>query len=293
MLVQVWNGQIATEIKHPQTGKSIYLMLHRCSYLPLYLNTIRKLLFDMFAIPLGSQVWFSYNPVPSSSGRDQDQLLRWHLPIGLLFDLCKYHDVRVKQMRLPWLLTVHSILDGEKFPHDVILEDPSADNMQLMFMHSLKQADYLIHGESNALLALTRAEQVSLWNGLLSLPSDPSGSYEKFMSVVVQKLRVPVKQVKQVPIRFHVIKSDFFPAVLQGPCSVFDSDSEIIMTLQQTFDSLIKQRTDSGSVAFVHSSVMLISHGIELPGDTPISWLLENMNYADLFIHIIAKLNNH
>lgn len=51
------------------------------------------------------EVWFSYNEVP----------LKWHYPIGLLFDLLASDGV------LPWTIIVHF----KKFPEDILFKCPN------------------------------------------------------------------------------------------------------------------------------------------------------------------------
>lgn len=36
------------------------------------------------------------------------------------------------------------------------------------------------------------------------------------------------------------------------------------------------------------STHSIISHGIEVPLDTPLSWLAQNVSYPDNFVHLVA-----
>lgn len=102
---------------------SFYLMLPRVSYLPLVTDKVIRSMLDMFPnwlkafvslqvkkhfqrhVEKEDEVWFSFNDTP----------LKWHYPIGLLFDLLVTDDI------LPWVITVKF----SKYPEEVLFKCPN------------------------------------------------------------------------------------------------------------------------------------------------------------------------
>ena len=66
-----------------------------------YLLQVKKH-FQRFIEKEDDEIWFSYNEIP----------LKWHYPIGVLFDLLVTDDI------LPWQITVNF----KNFPEDVLFK---------------------------------------------------------------------------------------------------------------------------------------------------------------------------
>ena len=116
VLQEVWAGRVPTMFSLAEDDckdtipDPCYLMLPRMSYLPLATEKVTQQLFSsrstIFILQVrkhfssclsgdAGEMWFSYHGSP----------LRWHHPIGLLYDLLAAdgdHDGH-----LPWSLTVH------------------------------------------------------------------------------------------------------------------------------------------------------------------------------------------
>lgn len=120
--VQCFN--IFTEVDDDEGDQdSFYLMLPRVSYLPLVTDKVIRSMLDMFPnwlkafvslkvkkhfqrhVEKEDEVWFSFNDTP----------LKWHYPIGLLFDLLVTDDI------LPWVITVKF----SKYPEEVLFKCPN------------------------------------------------------------------------------------------------------------------------------------------------------------------------
>lgn len=123
VLKVVWEGKIPTKfvIEDDQDDQdSYFLMLPRVSYFPLVTDKVKvsgrmwtsnvsqnfqvKKHFQRY-IEKEEEIWFSYN----------GSAIKWHYPIGLLFDLLVTDDV------LPWQVTVHF----KKYPEDVLFKCPN------------------------------------------------------------------------------------------------------------------------------------------------------------------------
>lgn len=108
VLKVIWEGKIPVKFvadidRDMQDQDCFFLMVPRVSYFPLVTDKVKKH-FQRF-IESEDEVWFSYNEIP----------LKWHIPIGLLFDLLVTDDA------LPWQITVNF----KKYPEDVLFKCPN------------------------------------------------------------------------------------------------------------------------------------------------------------------------
>ena len=175
----VWSGQIpvrfdlaSNEVTTYQSPRPMFVMVPRLSYFPLLLARVIDY-FEKYAPPMlgiGSQnstrnrvrnVWFESNGVP----------LRWHLPVGALYDVL----VKPAQQKenildvtstpsLPWRIVVHF----QSFPEQRIVRFEGLDSVRWNFMSDLKQAMYVRLRSAKSVLDLPKQEQEQLWEGLKS-----------------------------------------------------------------------------------------------------------------------------
>ena len=87
-----------------------------------------------------------------------DTPLRWHYPLGVLFDL------HADSTQLPWHITVHY----SAFPTDKLLRCPSDDTIKAHYTNVLKEANYLKHGDGSRVANLSLQDSTNLWEGLLT-----------------------------------------------------------------------------------------------------------------------------
>lgn len=108
ILRELWEGKLPVcfildpdEVVELQQPDPFYLMVPRVSYFPLVIDKVRKhFLRYVISDKMDQVMWLEFNGQP----------LKWHYPIGVLFDmLAKAED-------LPWTLTAHF----EKFPEEQI-----------------------------------------------------------------------------------------------------------------------------------------------------------------------------
>uniref|UniRef100_A0A8B9WPZ0 Autophagy related 5 n=1 Tax=Bos mutus grunniens TaxID=30521 RepID=A0A8B9WPZ0_BOSMU len=131
VLRDVWFGRIPTcftlyqdEITERE-AEPYYLLLPRVSYLTLVTDKVKKHFQKVMRQEDISEIWFEYEGTP----------LKWHYPIGLLFDLL------ASSSALPWNITVHF----KSFPEKDLLHCPSKDVIEAHFMSCVKEADALKH----------------------------------------------------------------------------------------------------------------------------------------------------
>uniref|UniRef100_A0A8D0TYW3 Autophagy protein 5 n=1 Tax=Sus scrofa TaxID=9823 RepID=A0A8D0TYW3_PIG len=151
VLRDVWFGRIPTcftlyqdEITERE-AEPYYLLLPRVSYLTLVTDKVKKHFQKVMRQEDISEIWFEYEGTP----------LKWHYPIGLLFDLL------ASSSALPWNITVHF----KSFPEKDLLHCPSKDVIEAHFMSCVKEADALKH-KSQVINEMQKKDHKQLWMGL-------------------------------------------------------------------------------------------------------------------------------
>jgi autophagy-related protein 5 len=148
------------------------LFAHRISYLPLLLPKLHAFfhdsLIDSSIHP--SQGWFSFEDVP----------LKWHHPIGLLFDLYSGSKEALaapdldspggsasgtaeEKDLLPWKLT----LSFSNWPADTLITmDPEFAALKDAFQNSVKEAAFVRHNTSKVIMAMGKEDTTQLWESV-------------------------------------------------------------------------------------------------------------------------------
>lgn len=183
--------------------ETFYLRAPRVSYLPLILQEVRQglltLMLDFSDLESVKEedIWFTYEGVP----------LRWHWPIGLLYD---YHTantapsahersvastsqssvpggVQTLTSSLRKLSTAPSSNDGHaaqykstaapvpwcitlrfgEMPAEKLHSVAGVSNCRSSFMSMVKEADFVRYGSTKRVTNLRRTEQDALWDGVL------------------------------------------------------------------------------------------------------------------------------
>jgi autophagy-related protein 5 len=108
--------------------------------------------------------WFAYEGVP----------LKWHYPVGLLFDLYAGADPAAKTgfgsdvspenaSPFPWRLTVHF---SDWPDEDLVRLDEKGMVMNDAFINSVKEADFLRNGTAKGIMSLSKEDSSGLWKAV-------------------------------------------------------------------------------------------------------------------------------
>ena len=116
-----------------------------------------------------SSAWFSFEGVP----------LKWHHPIGLLYDLFSGAAPALPSSAhqgsgattaggsatsLPWKLVIHY----SDFPSDQLVQlDDERKAHHDAFINSVKEADFLRNGTGNAIMKLSKDDSTTLWEAVV------------------------------------------------------------------------------------------------------------------------------
>jgi len=267
VMQEVWAGKLPavfslaeadTELQ--EAAAPCYLMLPRMSYLPLAMDKVRKHFAECLrpgAQDNTGQMWFSYRGTP----------LRWHQPIGLLYDLlCSTGDS--EEQELPWRITVHL----SAFPTDLLLPLHTRDQVETVFMSALKEADQLKHS-GKVMSLMQKKDHNQLWLGLTS------DKFDQFWAIN-RKLMEPTgpgeEGFKHIPIRFH----------MAGVDNSGQATSNIVQRLISPSLILGEVIKDMGW----GTETRVITQGVSPDLSTPILWLSRHLSYPDNFLHIVIVL---
>ncbi|PVI01338.1 APG5-domain-containing protein [Periconia macrospinosa] len=298
---QVWNGSIPLEIHLHKTDCRTYdksepylIQFPRLSYLGLLLHKLHAFFSESLIYPDASpaEAWLEYENVP----------LKWHYPLGLLYDL--YSGAEPAQPSeplsgpslqegddevLPWKLTLHF----SEYPVDQLVKlDTEGKHLHDLFIHNVKEADYLRNGTGKTVMFLSKEDSTQLWNSVeqhdfnLFNPINqkllnPQGVNLRHMPV---KLYLPhaassgldtVNESGQesTPGSLRVVQSLITPALSSR------QPQTIGTALNQIIPSLFPSRRSS---LLAHA----VLHGAVLPLSANVEELIRATAYLDGWLHI-------
>ncbi|CRK97994.1 CLUMA_CG011363, isoform A [Clunio marinus] len=251
VLKVMWEGKIPvkfiTEDDHDDQD-SYFLMVPRVSYFPLVTDKVKKH-FQRYIENEENEVWLSYNEIP----------LKWHFPIGLLFDLLATDD------SLPWQIKVNF----KKFPEDVLFKCSNKDVVESHFMSCLKEADALKH-KGQVISQMQKKDHKTLFLGLLN------DKFDQFWAVNRRLMESAEQEgFKHIPLRCY--SDDGSSTYIQ----------KLIVPITETGQKKTLQDLLSEFSTPARKAVGAKSHGIEIPIDTELQWLSETLSYPDNFLHLV------
>ena len=138
----------------------------RVSYLPSLLPRLRAFFASSLIDPDSeyNDGWFAFEGIP----------LKWHYPVGLLFDLYAGVDPATRDgspaddpENAPsltlWRLTVHF---SEWPVEELVRLDMEGRVMHDAFINSVKEADFLRNGTAKGIMSLSKDDSSGLWNAV-------------------------------------------------------------------------------------------------------------------------------
>ncbi|KAL6068630.1 autophagy protein 5 [Balamuthia mandrillaris] len=283
--VPVVFGLTPNEITTLKPPDPFYLMVPRSSFLPMVTGPVREHFLQSSPVVV-DEMWLEYE-----MGEEKIPL-KWHYPAGVLFDLLAEPE------QLPWPLTVHF----QGFPTSRLLRCPNDLAVMHHYMNVLKEANYLKHGDSSKVNALSREDHNDLWEGLIT------NQYERFWKV--NKTLFPKEgaaALKNLPIR--VVRkerpclqepiSPFLPSSSSSSSSASGEEPQeqtlwdvLHQMLPELFPLSSKPSPSSSSPQEKEEEIKLpkvIIQGILPPLNTPILWLVQHCSHPDNFLYIVVK----
>ncbi|XP_054271144.1 autophagy protein 5 [Macrosteles quadrilineatus] len=257
ILREIWEGKLPIcfqlnpeEANKLQPPEPFYLMVPRLSYFPLVTDKVRKYYQKYIdEEKQDNEMWLDFNGIP----------LKWHYPIGVLFDLNK------TDIQLPWNITVHF----DKFPEDELIHCQTREAVESHFMNCIKEADVLKH-RTQLVSSMQQKDHKQLWLGL------QNDKFDQFWAVnrKLMELSSGEEAFKYIPFRcYHLSKDNCMVQRLVKPLTEQGHRKTLRGLVQELFPEEEK-------------TVHVMTHGVEPPWDTPLQWMSEHLSYPDNFLHL-------
>ncbi|KAG0686616.1 autophagy protein 5 [Pichia californica] len=277
IIPKLWDSKICCKINYlnpnNDNNNTLYLTINRNSYLYFKLEEI----FEFFKLNISQipYIWFQ----DEFSGR----ILDWNLPIDILFNLFQYNNNYFKiSLKISILTTSllnsisqlqsQSILSYQH--HFQSIKNPNFNDvfifLEKYWRNIIKESCYILNNSSNLIMSMSMQNSINFWNSVKNLNYlEFEKNFNKFKNFNPLNL----------PLKLYFIKNSNLLFINQPNIhKFFNINSNNKITL---FDLLNKLFDNT-------KNLKCISHGIELPLDSPLIELYFLMKHLDSFLHIIV-----
>ncbi|GAB1737662.1 hypothetical protein NU219Hw_g2076t1 [Hortaea werneckii] len=320
---KIWHGSLPLEIRLAAADCRTYdqsdpylIQYPRLSYLAFLLPRLHAFFSSHLIdteIPAHT-AWLDFEGVP----------LKWHYPLGLLYDLYsgaepvhlqrggdqQHEDVRgstaqqqvsragngdgVDQEVLPWKLTIHY----SGFPGDQLIPlDGDGKALQDSFVNAVKEADFIRNGTARTVMGLSMEDSEKLWRSV------QTHDLQLFNSVNIKLLNPPGMELRHVPVKFYLPTSsatdpagaDTIPEETKaaGHVRVVQSliplqlPSKQPQTLGTALNSVLPSIFPSRRNPLLAQPVL---HGAAVPMGANLAELGRAAGYLDGFLHVVVVM---
>jgi autophagy-related protein 5 len=222
--------------------------------------------------------YFTYDSVP----------LKWHLPVGLLYDIYVLSSSPDSPPPLPFKLILH-FQNGSEL--NLISAEPAV--LHDAFINSVKEADFLRSGTAKPIMSLSAADSKALWS---SVQAHDLGTYKRIYNALLPPT------FRNIPIRIYlpsgpdgenasikVLQAHIPPTVsstsLAGRVVVGSTPQTLGMALRGLIPSLFP----STRTPVLARTVL---HGAVVPLGSPVEELARNAAYADGWLGIVVVMKS-
>ncbi|KAF1914926.1 autophagy protein-like protein 5 [Ampelomyces quisqualis] len=295
----VWNGSIPLEIRLHSSDCRTYddsepylIQFPRLSYLGLLIHKLHAFFTPNLIYPdlSPSDLWLSYEGVP----------LKWHYPLGLLYDLysgaepaypsettspSQKTDTATEDDRrhLPWRLIVHS--SAYPTSHLVRLDDENK-HIHDLFIHSVKEADYLRTGTGKTVMFLSKEDSTQLWDAVIK------HDFSLYNPINQKLLNPKGVNLRHLPVRLylpHAAEEKTHEESAPGSLRVVQSlvPARLSSKQPQTIGTALNRILPS--LFPIRRSPLLaqaVLHGAVLPLNASVEDLVRAAAYLDGWLHI-------
>ncbi|GBF62158.1 autophagy protein [Trichophyton mentagrophytes] len=273
---QIWEGCLPLQINLSKSECRVFdkaepyiISFPRLSYLPFLLPR----LLDFFKPYLiGSdpvypyQGWFSFEGVP----------LKWHYPVGLLYDLYS---------------STQPSLEQDWPDQELVGLDEQGRVMHDFFMNSVKEADFVRNGTGKSIMTLSREDSNKLWT---SIQEHSFQTFHRVNNTLLPNISTPFRNV---PLRIYlpvaprsekpsikVVQSQFPPKISTESAGTEKQIQTIGTALHSVVPSLFPDDKDTNMAT-------PILHGAAVPMNAPLEEMVRCAAYADGWLNIVVRMH--
>ncbi|KAH8731422.1 autophagy protein 5 [Phaeosphaeriaceae sp. PMI808] len=300
----VWTGSIPLEIRLHKGDCRTYdesdpylIQFPRLSYLGLLIHTLHAFFSSNLIYPNvePSSLWLSYEGVP----------LKWHYPLGLLYDLYSgaepaypvdstasshKHEAITEELELqhlPWRLTVHF----SDYPSEQLVRlDNGGKHIHDLFIHSVKEADYLRTGTGKTVMFLSKEDSTQLWEGV------KKHDFSLYNPINQKLLNPQGVNLRHLPVRLYLphaasdtTQEEAAPGslrVVQSPVPT-NLSSKQPQTIGTALNQILPSLFPSRRSPLLAQAVL---HGAVLPLNASVEELVRATSYLDGWLHIAVVM---
>ncbi|EJU04467.1 hypothetical protein DACRYDRAFT_76943 [Dacryopinax primogenitus] len=314
----VWDGTVPLAIKLAPSSlpsssdrmlDTYFIQAPRISYLPLLIPEIRQNLCDLVldeatAAALREEDWWFET--------EKDNVLKWHWPIGLLYDA---HFTTMSASESCFLPSASSLsppmpitLYLSNPPADKLLLTPSVESLKSSFMSQCKEADFLRWGSTRRMTGLRKTEQDGLWDAIREHNYD---NFWKIGSKILPNPNPPspllnsspptpnpdgtgaatttndAYAVRSIPLRLFLPNAP----VIQDLCSPVTQNgvhTTLGDLLSASFPLLFSKGANIQNTSI--SGAYAVVQGMEPPLETEVGWLGASLAGADGWVNVCVGL---
>ncbi|KAI9852164.1 MAG: autophagy protein 5 [Thelocarpon superellum] len=273
----------------------------RLTYLPFLLPRLHGFfansLIEDAASVAPEDGWFSFEGVP----------LKWHYPVGLLYDLFSGADASVRGEGhglglhasglqehpggavLPWELEVHF----SDWPEEQLVRlDAEGRVMEDAFINGVKEADFLRNGTAKGIMSLSKDDSTRFWRAV------QDHDFTMYNSVNQKLLNPPGAILRNIPLKIYLPSSSLVEGdaidenateatAQQGSLRVVQSPIPPALSERSALQQLLPSLFPSRRTATLARAVL---HGTVLPLTAPLEEVMRSAAYMDGWIHLSVMM---
>lgn len=260
VLQKVRDGSVSVRVKYGQ--HEFLLHVRRLAYFPTFFPQLIEF-FSAFA-PLPSlSPWLESESVP----------IKWNLPVGVLYDLLWLPSHPHGSESLVWDVSLHMLSPEEPFPSHIIpFSKTYSTCLDQVLVNTLKQACYVVCGNSRSVMSLSEEDTLALWRAILLC------DFTIYDSIMAKAIPARSTAKTRIPVKIYVAGS---AQLIQAPILAQDSAGQWT-TLRDVCEMYLPELT--GWTAFCHgidiAPVMLL----------PLLEVWTNLRHLDYFLYVVIAV---
>lgn len=267
ILKEVWNGKlpICFKLSTDECGSNepeeVYLMVSRQIYFPLILDKIQRYFSEYILNQANksNEIWLDFNGTP----------LKWHYPVGLLYDLyANDGSVDAQTTNIPWSINVHF----DNYPSELISTYNNKDVIESYFLSTIKEADAIKH-KGKIINEMLKKDHKQLWYGVQNDKFDQFWTVNKKLMDIIDGAEC----FKSIPFRIYQNDKPFIQNTFE-PITECGKRKCLGDLLEYVFGANYTQQIR-----------LVLIQGIQPSFETSVQWLSEHLSYPDNFLHICVK----
>eukprot|EP01060_Flectonema_neradi_P000200 TRINITY_DN10143_c0_g1_i1.p1 TRINITY_DN10143_c0_g1~~TRINITY_DN10143_c0_g1_i1.p1 ORF type:complete len:291 (+),score=29.44 TRINITY_DN10143_c0_g1_i1:64-936(+) len=280
---ELWSGKVPVQFNLSSDSLAgldyerptpFFNLVPRVGYLSFFLQEVQAHYQGAAATRMNNKIWLS---------RDEGDTtipIKWHYPMGVIFDQLMLREKKETHEMLPLQLSVH--FSPVKEPTEITSLASDSEATSLYHQH-IKQA-YQVQYNSTKIVTNLPMEQ---WRDLIKAVKECN--YMKYANIKTQMRKDAGSS--RIPVLVHYNGNVWLraPATPTGDeCLTLGGFLEEYFGKDFSFTP--EQKASDAPIDLPNTQLLI--HGVSPPASTPLLWLAEYMAYPDCFLHITIETSS-